>query len=67
MLLGSLIIGLVGSYLPGPGWMCLGVDSSFSQPVFTKDNISINISVSKVVKVLGVAILDGEIINQRWS
>lgn len=61
MLLGSLIIGTVGSDLPGPGWMCLGVDLSFNLPVFPEDQIEVNVMVEKIVEALGIVLLKGEI------
>ena len=65
MLLGSLIIGIIGSDLPGPGWMCLGVDTSFNLPVFPKDKIKVSAKVEQIVNALGVVILSGEIRNEN--
>lgn len=60
MLLISSIIGLVGSSLPGPGWMCLGVDSIFNNPVFPDDNVQITVTIKKIIVALGVMVLEGE-------
>jgi len=65
MLLTSHIIGLIGSSLPGPGWMCLGVDSTFNNPVFPDDNVELTVTLKKVIAALGVAVLEGEMINSN--
>lgn len=67
MLLGSLIIGTVGSDLPGPGWMCLGVDLSFNLPVFPKEKIEVSVMVEKIVTALGIVLLKGEITNTNGN
>jgi 3-hydroxybutyryl-CoA dehydratase len=64
-LLSSYIIGVVGSKLPGEGWMCLGVDSTFNLPVFPGELVNIIVSVDKIVKSIGVVILDGKMINKE--
>ncbi|WP_052954553.1 MaoC/PaaZ C-terminal domain-containing protein [Microvirga vignae] len=33
----SLIIGVVGSEAPGPGWFCLGVQTDFTAPAYLGD------------------------------
>ncbi len=63
MLLASHIIGLIGSSLPGPGWMCLGVDSTFNNPVFPDENVQVTVTVKKIIVALGVVVLEGEMIN----
>ena len=63
MLLASHIVALVGAELPGPGWMCLGVDSTFNNPVFPDEELEVQVSVRKLVPVLNVAVLEGHITN----
>lgn len=65
LLLGSLIVGIIGSDLPGPGWMCLGVDLSFNLPVFPEDQIEVSVTVDKIVEALGIVVLKGQIKNAR--
>lgn len=70
MLITSYIVGIVGTTLPGRGWMCLGVNTNFHRPVFVNDVVTINLEVSKTIPVLKTAVLkaevrnsDGELIN----
>lgn len=65
MLITSYVIGVVGSQLPGAGWMCLGVKTEFNNPTYIGDVINVRVEVQKLVPVLGIAILKGEVRNGR--
>ena len=38
-LMSSLIVGVIGSMLPGPGWFCLGVNADFVLPCFPGEEV----------------------------
>ncbi len=61
MLLGLLIIGIIGSELPGPGWMCLGVDTTFNLPVYPEEKIEVSVKVEQIANALSLVVLSGEI------
>ncbi len=46
-LMSSLIVGIIGSKLPGPGWFCIGVDSDFTNPCFENDKIKVSVVLEK--------------------
>lgn len=58
-LLTSMVVGLIGSSLPGAGWYCLGVDSSFNNPVFSGDSLEIRVTVKTIVMSLDIIVLEG--------
>lgn len=62
-LLSALLIGIVGSSLPGPGWFCLGVDAQFQSPVFIDDELSLSVEVIQKIPAMSVVVLKGEIFN----
>ena len=64
MLIASYVVGVVGSQLPGAGWMCLGVKTDFNKPTYVGDVITVKVEVQKLIPVLGIAILKGEVRNQ---
>jgi acyl dehydratase len=58
-LMSSLIVGVIGSKLPGPGWFCLGVDATFVQPCFVGDRVVADVRVRQRIEALKVVVWDG--------
>jgi len=58
-LMSSLMVGIVGSKLPGAGWFCLGVDASFIQPCFGGDAVLVGVSLRQKVSSVKVIVWDG--------
>ncbi len=65
MLLSSLVVGVVGTDLPGKGWFCLSVNTSFTNPGYIGDLLSIRVVVRSKISSLKVLILDGEVLNAK--
>lgn len=57
-LMSSLIVGVIGSQLPGPGWFCLGVNSDFIKPCFPGDEVIASVKVKQKIKALHIIIWD---------
>lgn len=58
-LMSSLIIGVIGSRLPGPGWFCLGVNADFVQPCFPDEVVVAGVAVRQKIEALNVIVWDG--------
>lgn len=58
-LMSSLIIGVIGSRLPGPGWFCLGVNADFVQPCFPDEEVVAGVAVKQKIAALNVIVWDG--------
>lgn len=58
-LMSSLIVGVIGSKLPGPGWFCLGVDATFIHPCFVGDVVVAGVRVRQKIEALKVVVWDG--------
>lgn len=58
-LLSSLIVGVIGSQLPGPGWFCLGVNAEFSQPCFAGDTLEAGVRAKQRMEALKVIVWEG--------
>ena len=64
-LLGSYVVGLIGSEFPGPGWFCLGVSTEFVRPVFPNDELRVTVRAKQKLEILKVLVLEGLIENQK--
>ncbi len=58
-LLSSLIVSVIGSQLPGPGWFCLGVNADFVQPCFSGEDVEAGVNLKQKIKALNVIVWDG--------
>ena len=58
-LMSSLIVGVIGSQLPGPGWFCLGVNADFVQPCFPGEEVVAGVTVKQKIEALNVIVWDG--------
>ena len=58
-LMSSLIIGVIGSRLPGPGWFCLGVNADFVHPCFPDEEVVAGVAVKQKIPALNVIVWDG--------
>lgn len=58
-LMSSLIVGVIGSRLPGPGWFCLGVNADFVQPCFPEEEVVAGVAVKQKISALNVIVWDG--------
>jgi acyl dehydratase len=58
-LMSSLIVGVIGSRLPGPGWFCLGVNADFVQPCFPDEEVVAGVAVKQKIAALNVIVWDG--------
>lgn len=58
-LMSSLIVGVIGSEMPGPGWFCLGVDANFVQPCYAGDTVVAGVRVRQKIETLKVIVWDG--------
>ncbi len=58
-LLSSLIVGVIGSQLPGAGWFCLGVNAEFTQPCFPGDALEAGVRAKQRIDALKVIVWEG--------
>jgi len=58
-LMASLIVGVIGSHLPGPGWFCLGVNADFVQPCFPGEEVVAGVTIKQKIEALNVIVWDG--------
>lgn len=58
-LMTSIIVGVIGSCMPGPGWFCLGVNADFVHPCFPGDSVVALVRLKQKVEALHVAVWDG--------
>jgi acyl dehydratase len=58
-LMSSLIVSVIGSQLPGPGWFCLGVNAEFVQPCFSGEEVIAAVTVKQKIEALNVIVWDG--------
>jgi acyl dehydratase len=58
-LMSSLIVSVIGSQLPGPGWFCLGVNAEFVQPCFSGEEVVAGVTVKQKIEALNVIVWDG--------
>jgi acyl dehydratase len=58
-LMSSLIIGVIGTQLPGPGWFCLGVNADFVYPCFSGEEVVAGVTVKQKIEALNVIVWDG--------
>ena len=60
-LMSSLIIGVIGSQLPGPGWFCLGVNADFILPCFPGEEVVASVRAKQKIEALNVILWDGQL------
>lgn len=60
-LMSSLIIGVIGSQLPGPGWFCLGVNADFILPCFPGEEVVASVRAQQKIEALNVILWDGRL------
>ena len=60
-LMSSLIIGVIGSILPGPGWFCLGVNADFILPCFPGEEVVASVCAKQKIEALNVILWDGRL------
>ncbi|NKI16431.1 MaoC family dehydratase [Spongiibacter sp. KMU-166] len=65
MLVASLISGLLGLHLPGPGTIYLGQDLKFKAPVFIGDEITAIVEVTAIRRDKPIATLRTYCVNQK--
>jgi acyl dehydratase len=58
-LMSSLIVGVIGTQLPGAGWFCLGVNADFVQPCFPGEEVKAGVAVKQKIAALNVIVWDG--------
>lgn len=58
-LMSSLIVGVIGSLLPGAGWFCLGVNADFLQPCFAGATVVAGVRARQKIESLGVVVWEG--------
>ncbi len=65
MYVASLLVGLVGSTLPGSGWFCHSLDKlNFLKPVRIGDRLQISVKVAQVIRATQMVVLEGSVTNQ---
>lgn len=65
MYVASLIVGVVGSTLPGAGWFCHSLDKlNFLRPVRVGDRLRISVKVTQIVRATQMLVLEGSVTNQ---
>ncbi len=65
MFTASLVVGIVGSELPGPGTFCHSVGKvDFLEAVYVGDTLHITTEIKQIIKVVKVVVLGGTVVNQ---
>ena len=65
MFIASLVVGVVGSKLPGTGTFCHSVDKvNFLKPIYIGDTLHITLEVKQTIKSIKLVVLKGTVTNQ---
>ena len=66
MFIASLVVGVVGSALPGPGAFCHSVDKvNFLKAVYIGDTLHITLEVKQIIKSIKLVVLNSTVTNQH--